>query len=440
MKTRMHPLVILENILGFLFILIISFIYIINDNIKNINEIFKSVHSNEIIFIILLFILCIILITIYSFLKWYNTYIYFNKESFIIERGKLFKNKTTIHTKDIASINIKQNILEKIFKCANIKILLNTNENTYSGKLIFKYKDAMKIKNNIFKNEEEIQSLINFNTKDVLRHIFLNANILVLIILLLIYIPVICETLKEVTVVNIIILIITTIIFVTGIIFKALKTILNYSGFKVNRNNNYIKISHGILTTYKYNVPVNKINAVIIKRSLQARIMGYYLVEIVNAGLSDNEDEKTIVSLYVNRNNLNLIFNDILSEYKNSINLEKETKIAPCIINSIPLIIICIIFVKPLLILLIILIYLVHKTNKIGMNDKFIIIKKGFFLEKINIINIKKIEMITFEKNIGASFTNLWQVRINIVSNENSTFKSGYFEKDKLKNIETIYR
>ena len=459
MKIRLHPSIILENLISSLGIIIIIFIYLIIDdfNTEKLDALAKL--ATEIPFIgiliaILIFLFLIFIFAIYFFFRWYNTYVYFSGDTFIIESGKLFKKKSTFHLKDIAAVNIKQNILEKLLNTANMKIVLNMNdENNFKGKLLFKYDVAQNIRNKILDKEmieeETINSLFNFNIKDIIIHLFLSFNILSIIIILIIYIPLVMSLLADGGIGSIFTSIFVTILFVGGIIINSLKTVLNYYNFKVNRNDDTIKLSHGALTTYKYNIPIKKINSIIIKRTIQAKIFGYYLVEVVNAGMNETEDEKTIISLYVKKEKLEKIFELLLPEYQNNITLNKQPLkafktylLAKTLFIILAIVLIPFTYYLSLLLIPFVLLvsFMQYKFKKIGTDQNFIILESGFFEEKNVILVYKKIELIAFEKGISSTITNLWSVRVNVVGNlKNSSFKSGYFTKDIMRKIEINY-
>ncbi len=459
MKIRLHPSIILENLISSLGIIIIIFIYLVVDDINSEKLDALANLASEIPFIgvliaILIFIGLMLIFAVYFFFRWYNTYVYFNNDTFVIESGKLFKKKSSFHLKDIATVNIKQNILEKLLNTANMKIVLNMNdENNFKGKLLFKQNIAINIKNQILgkevEEEEKFDSLFNFNFKDIIVHLFLSFNILSIIILILVYIPIVYGILYEGGFGSIFLTVIVTIIFIGSIIVSSLKIILNYYDFRVTREDDTIKLSHGALTTYKYSIPIKKINSVMVKRTLQAKIFDYYLVEVVNAGMNEIENEKTIISLYVKKDRLEEIFGKLLPEYQNNIELNKQPLKAfgTYLLSKVILFIIALVLMpmtKYLSLLLIPLIFVIafmqYKFKKIGIDDNFLILESGFFEEKNIILAFRKIELIAFEKGVSSKITNLWSVRANIVGNlTNSSFKSGYFTKETMKNIEISY-
>lgn len=461
MKIRMHPSIILEKLISsFVFILLIAY-YIISqmigelstENIQNTASTLLSFGLGIYIIGTIVIIILLLIFTIIFLISWKNTYLSFNNDSLIIERGKLFKRVTTIHLTDIATINIKRNILEKILGTSNLKIDLNTNEETYNGKLVFKNEKAKEIKNEILsrmgkeviKEEEEIKSVVEYTTKDVIRHMLLSTNLVSLLILITVAVIIISMTFLMDKQSSIVFMIIPTLIIIIPIILEYIKSFLSYYNFKCTRENDHIKLSYGALTTYKFSLPIKKINAVIINQTLQAKLLGYYLIEVVNAGIKAEEDEKTIISLYVKEKEKNIIIDNILTEYQNDIKVNNGTKntLKHYLTAKTLWIIISIIacpythYLSLLLIPLVLLIaYIQYKTRKIGSNDNMIVISNGILNKKTTYTKYSNIEIIKCKQKIFSKLFNTRSLQINVVGPmANSTFISGLFKKETIENI-----
>lgn len=463
MKTRLHPSIILEKLINsFLFILIIAYYIIIKiigeintENIQNIASTLLSFGLGIYMIITIVIIILLLIFTVIFWISWKNTYLSFNNDSLIIERGKLFKRVTTIHLADIATINIKRNILEKIIGTSNIKIDLNTNEETYNGKLVFKQTKALEIKNEILsrmgketiKEEKQIDSIVKYTTKDVIRHMFLSTNIVSVIILVTVAAIIIGMTFIMGNPSPIVFTFIPTLIIIVPIVWAYIKSFLDYYNFKCTRENDNIKLSYGALTTYKYSLPIQKINTVIINQTFLARIFGYYVIEVVNVGIQAAEDEKTIISLYVKEKEKNIIIDNILTEYKNDIITQKGNKnslkhyLTAKILWFIISIIACP-FTHYLSLLLIPIIILTavgqYKTRKIGSNDNMIVISNGILNKKSIYTKYSNIEVIKNNQKLFSNIFNTRSLQINVVGPmANSTFISGLFDT---KTIEEIIR
>lgn len=466
MKTRLHPSIILENLINsFVFIILIGY-YIVAQMLGDFSQ--KEIETTASTLmslgigiygiIILVIIILLIIFTIIFWISWKNTYLSFNEESLIIEKGKLFKKTTTIHLKDIATINIKRNILQKILGTSNIKIDLNTTGETYNGKLIFKENKALKLKTEILtkagkeitkEKQNDIDSIIEYKPKDVFRHMLLSTNIVSIFALIIVYALIIFSfslTNKEL---SSLFTILPLLIIIFPIVWLLIKSYLGYYNFKCTRDKDNIRLSYGALTTYKYNIPLEKINTIIIHQTLQARILGYYLIEVVNAGIGSEQEEKTIISLYVKEKEINKIINNIIPEYKCEITLQNGDKnvLKHYLLAKAFWILLSIIlcpFTHCLSLILIILVTLIaigqYKYHKIGHNKDQIIIQNALINKKISITKYNNIELIKSKQKLFSKLYKTLSLQINVVGPPaNSTLISGLFSENIITKITKNY-
>lgn len=461
MKTRMHPSIILEKLASSFVIIVFIGFYIIKQMLGDFSE--KEIEMTAQTLsklglgiyglIVCVIIILLLIFTIFFWISWKNTYLSLKEDNLIIEKGKLFKKITTIHLSDIATINIKRNILEKILGTSNLKIDLNTNNETYNGKLIFKDDKALKLKDEILicagkkqpSKEEIFQSLIEYKPNDVFKHMLLSTNVVSIILLVLIYLGVILGVDDTSKAGGIILTILAIFIIVVPLVWSLFKSYLGYYNFKCNREDDNIKLSYGALTTYKYNIPIQKINTIIIRQTLQARLLGYYLIEVVNAGIKSEEDEKTIISLYVKEKEKNIIIDNILPEYKNEIVSQKGDKniLKHYIVAKTFWVIVFVLcapfthFITLLLIpLLLVIAFIQYKTNKIGNDKNIIKITKGLFNKQTNITKYSNIELIKSKQKVYSKLFNTRSIEVNVVGPAaNSSFSSGLFSKETVDNI-----
>ncbi|MEG2847529.1 MAG: PH domain-containing protein [Bacilli bacterium] len=440
-KQRLHFSTIFENILSiivFIFIILFSTLDNIVVNIMKDIDLTKYHNINMLGFCLALLVIIIafLIVFIIYYIKWLNTYVYFDKDTFVIEKGKLFKKTTTIKLKDISNINMKKNIFQKTIGTCQLKLDLNNMENNITTKLVFKESTAIAIKNNIV-NKEEIKtltghSLLNFKLKDIIKHSLMSLNIISMLFLLIIYMPFIFYLTNNYT--SIIIIILMSISAIWMIISKT----LGYMNFCLVKNDDHLTVSYGFFTTITNNIYFDKINAVIINQSLQARIFKKYLIEVVIASSDDDEKKKQILSLYVSNKVFNTLMTDLLADYitTNKIINQEPKALITIVLNNLLLIIIIIVMsynISPyiLLLLLIILlnIILTYKTKKLMVADKLVIID-GIYNKRTSIIKYEKIEQIKITKSLFARLVKLNNLTVYIIgSNLNSIFKTGYFTK-----------
>lgn len=87
-----------------------------------------------------------------------------------------------------------------------------------------------------------------------------------------------------------------------GVFKSMLGEFVRYYGFRIERIGKELHIQYGLFTKAEYTIPVRRINALKIRQSTIARLCGYYMAEIVNVGISDEEtEEKSFLLLYGKR-------------------------------------------------------------------------------------------------------------------------------------------
>ncbi|AQM61377.1 hypothetical protein NPD11_57 [Clostridium baratii] len=451
---RSHFSIIFENSISFLFIILLFFINIFRDffneidsiNIKNIYLLITTNLSKGIfIFVILLFV---VLIKIFiNYLMWRKTFMYLDNNDFIYERNSIFKCKKNFPLKNIASVNINQSIFQRLIGTSSLKFDLNSSlfSDISNVKIVLKKEVAKDLQDLILLKISKIKvkdttdplidnqidtdssinssvntdSIIDFTLIDVIKHSIFNLSTISIFFTLIALIPLTIEIFDKSTsepFLDTLYFIVVIIIFQGVSIFLK---ILKYYDFKVNRNNNIISLSYGLFNKKAYSFSVNKINAIVIKRSLLCRIFKMYSLQGMVAGLSDEESESPCLSLCVNKQQLDIILNTLLPEFKNDgelINAPKNSfyiKLLHSLLILIPFIILSLvtkyffIFI-PILVILIVYSYFKFKNNNMIIGDTLFTFSKGAFDISITTIQYKKIQLV----NINSSpLKNLFKVK-----------------------------
>lgn len=90
------------------------------------------------------------------------------------------------------------------------------------------------------------------------------------------------------------------IFFITSL-WDIVKGFINYYGFKIKQNKDKLYINYGLIKRINYTVPIDKINALVLKQSFLGRISKNYMAEIVNIGINDNEQNNQTFLLPYNQ-------------------------------------------------------------------------------------------------------------------------------------------
>ncbi|MGL4571398.1 MAG: PH domain-containing protein [Clostridium sp.] len=432
---RSHISIILRSsfgFLGFIFIFLFNFVsnYFNDIDFNSIDSINTLITDNiKTGFLIILGFLLIISIRIFiNFLLWRKTYMYLDNTDFVYERSTFFKSKRTFPLKNIASVNINQNIFQRIIGTGSLKFDLNSSllSNTNNVHIVLKKNVCLELEHLILTKISEIKgenideikekddisynSIVDFSLFDVIKHSIFNLPTYSIFFTLCIVLPFIFEIFdrsSNESFFSLIPFIILVIIFQgCSIILKVLK----YYNFKVNRNSDIIYLSYGLFNKKNYSFSINKVNAIIIKRSLLCKLFNMYSLQGMVAGLSDEQSESPCLSLCVKKDELDMILAKILPEFKNEGNLVRAPKnsfyirLVYFILVLIPSIVLMFInnyafILIPVLILFLLYCYFVFKFNTVIIGDSLFTFSKGAFDTSVTTIPYKNIQLVSIKSS-----------------------------------------
>lgn len=489
---RLHFSSVIEDFIkGFWVILVI----LITNIAKIINQLkMDEISINEILISVGVLFAVIIVVIFILYLRWRNTYITLTNETLVIERLLINKKITTIGLKNISNVDFEQNILEKILGTAKLKIDTNSlsTANQNDVKIILKLDKIKELKKNILLNIDNIvhkendsienREAINnknyvienefndddnkfdvkYNFEKTFQHTLLSIPIFsfLLIIGMIIFFIITIQNpeMSQEFFADFFGSMIAITIMVIPIIYSSVRNIFRLYDFKVKRVNDKLYISYGLFTTKKYTIPVDKINAVIIKQPTLARIFKKYTVEIVNVGMVEEQSDMPVLLLMSNKEELENELKILLPELNVKVKEENQPKeaIIPIsiqfIIWSLILVIPTIIFLKEYLlakvlvllsiaIFIVISIILAYKTRKLGFSEDSVYITKGIFFKKTVIIKISKIQLLELKSSVLTKKLKIHKLKVNILAAAvNIEHQSGYFKNEIMQKILEKYK
>ena len=437
-KFRCHPSIILEKVAGVLSFFIIIFI----SNIDDVVDILETgkFQGNK---ILLIGTVILIVDAIYNFLVWRKTYISIQDGTIVLERNTINKKINTFGIKNIANINIEQNVFERIISTCRVKIDTDSRSTADETdiEIVLKKDIANEFKKVIMQSinqskensqesseytydevedhDEYIDYDINYSNGDILKHCFYNIDIMELLINIAIFIGVFIYGINQDDYTLKSIIIQSTIILANFCsIFKNLfGDYIKYYNFKSVRRNDKIYLSYGLFTKVEYSIPVDRINAININQTILSRIFNKYKVDISVVGLGDDEDEVSQIILFESKKMMIERFNLLLPEFnlKIDFNVEQQSKktliisfvkslIIISIIDLIAFVIyelnlftnIQVIMIANLILAIFLLVFYImnYKTAGIFLDDDFVSIVSGKFSKSINVVKYKKIQYI----------------------------------------------
>ena len=268
----------------------------------------------------------IVLILIFSVVKWFNTSILIEENFLIYREGALLKEEMVIPLRSISLIELERNIIYRIFKLRKIKIdsVYPSSKKNAEIIMVLKKRDLESLygnlsyrMRNLIHDEREINQTLVYNISAV--HLILLSmlrnNILLGIGVLYSSIHFMSKIYKglnqelidffrnviEENVIsrNTILAIFLSALFLFSIlllivlIFSVLAILSKYYKFTIYRNNNYLKVEYGLITRRSYSIPMESIHAVKIEQNIINQIFKFYTIKccVVGYGNSIKEDE-----------------------------------------------------------------------------------------------------------------------------------------------------
>lgn len=115
------------------------------------------------------------------------------------------------------------------------------------------------------------------------------------------------------------------IIFVVSYIFSFIGVIFQYADFKVEKMNNELHITSGLLERKHTTVPFDRIQALRFVEGIFREPFGYGMLFVESAGFQQKNTERSIVlAPFIKKEKLEYFFNEFIEDYE-----EPETKITP---------------------------------------------------------------------------------------------------------------
>jgi len=346
-RFRNHFSIVLERLGAGFFAFFMIFLYEGAELLGEIGMLLKNIeNAGDELFTILLaalgvFVLFAIIVGLQIF-RWAKTWISIQEQAIIIEVNTLKRKKNTIGIKNISNINLEQNLFEMIMGTCKVKLDTNSRSTADSTdvKIVLKKKDAEEFKTLILGMIVEDQDLKEDEDDDrtqktagieemLIQGIFsLKLISIPLVILSIIGVVVtISETIKEGATAEGLLGVLSSILLIglfgASVFWDIVKGFIRYYGFRIFRSDNRLHISYGLLKKVSYMIPVDKINAVRLVQSPQARLTGRYMAELINVGLGDDaKEEQSFFLLYNKKEKVLENIRQLLPEFADELDTE----------------------------------------------------------------------------------------------------------------------
>lgn len=474
-KFRNHASVIVENSLKA--IGTVFFIFVFNF----ISELGAEEIDFEVILIILgICVATLVFILGWQAILWAKTYISIQDNTLIIERNTLNKNKNTIGLKNISNVNLEQNLFEMLIGTCKVKLdtnSLSTADQT-DVNIVLKKKDAEDFRQLVLgKNQdadtkpeekeegagEERKHIADIG--DIILHGLFSIRIfsaLFLIGLVALEGFLIADGGTEVLGENIIEVIVNLFVFfwfAAGILWSMIKEFIKYLGFNIERKGDKVFLNYGLFKRIAYSIPADKINAVRLTQTPLARMGRRYMVEIINVGMDDDENETNTFFLpYAKKEKIVEQLHMLLPEFDGCIEIQENRQPKSIWLIWIPRVLMFFAFVgvgyaltaefvpemrEPVIWAAVVMAiwFLVLKvtgyfTKGVAVHNQFLKIVDGSFAKRTLFVKYNKIQYVTSKQNLIAKHFKVQYAQIWLLASmKNRIHELPYFKEEDLEEL-----
>lgn len=416
-----------------------SVIFGVLKNIRDFFFVFIAIIIKPSVNDILIILGIILLMIVYSVITWYKTFFLIKDNTLIYQTGALQKKVLNLSIEKITTIDLGENLINKVFGTVRLKI---DSGSVKSGKaeidIVLKKSDAINISDmlhgkKVHSDEEEfgrrfcvtgfelfltavtknmlllglgifssmyaflddIFKAFNINYSDFLTG-FINA-----------------ETILNSSIINIIIYIIegVLIVWLLCIVLSIVVTFIRFYNFTIYKTKDHIKISYGLINSKSFSLPIENIQAVILKQNFIKQKFGLYTIEVSSVGYGNEAKEEAILYPIAKKKLVIELLEEFLYDFKDLPNLEPAPKntlinfiIIPCAISLLICSIATIIYSKAIITFLIMPIVIAsswmnYKNSALGFDDNILISSFGGFSKKIYQVKMKSLQSVTIKES-----------------------------------------
>lgn len=358
-RFRNHFSMVLPNLKGILWIVFMAFLSAVTE--ENPDEVLQS---------ILMWITLIILLVVYQIIIWAKTWISIGEQSIVIERNTLVsRRKNTIGIANISNINLEQNLMAMLFGTCKLKLdtnSLSTAEST-DVTIVLKKAKAEEVKrlllNRIEGNTEAISEVqvtdegisnvkahafkqdacsLRIGGKDIILHGLYSSQFLyAMFVPFLVLLEIVSEFAgeqdfeaiidgvgtfaAETTGLGVLVIILIIAWALLAMIISLVRNAVRYWDFVIDRQNNKLVLNYGLTKKVNYSIPIDKIQAVVLKQTFFARLCKRYMVEVVNVGMNDDQKEaQSFLLPYGKKSDLKEQLQQLLPEFAEYLDMEAQ--------------------------------------------------------------------------------------------------------------------
>lgn len=400
----------------------------------------------------------VVISLIWQCVIWARTYISIQENTLVIERNTWNRKKNTIGLKNISNVNLEQNLIEMLLGTCKVKLDTNSlsTANQTDVNIVLKKKDADAFRRMILEKtetealvKEEKQDISTEQKRfvsdmdDIVMHGVFSINILSVVVLLATMVGVVLlwrEMAQQGdSVLEILVTVLMAVWFLGGMVWNIINGFIKYIDFKIERIGDKVFLSYGLLKKVAYSIPVDKINAVRFTQTALARMGGRYMVEIINVGMDDDENETHSFFLpYAKKEKIEEQMRMLLPEFEGCMGIQEERQPKCIWLIWLPVVIIyltivgtgigavakyvpelivpAIIAVAALGSILLLVKIAEYFTIGCAVHEKFLKVVSGCFGKRSLFVKYDKIQFVTAKQNVIAKHFHVQKGTIHLLA------------------------
>ncbi len=340
--TRNHFSIVIERLAGlfaFLFVFLFSFLRDYGWDIFRLSFYRALIYNarfynDKILYGFIAFSAFFLWYLFISIRYWKKTSFYIDGTDFIHEKKTLFSSQSRLPIENIAVVNVERNFFERIIGTAKVKIDLNSSRTAGATdfKFVLKHNDALALKEALTEIKQTVAPVISDDTdgrttvatftnrQAVITKILSFPILQVISAVLFFFVLPQYETSGDADMSK---LWYWLLIAMLGYFGSLIPGTLNLCNYVVEKKEDMIFISCGMINKRNYVFETDKINAVIINRPILARFFGMQSIDLAVVGLGNEKNETTHISLMVNEEKAKEILSLCAPDFKCSEPLRK---------------------------------------------------------------------------------------------------------------------
>lgn len=456
-----------------------------------------------------------VVLAVWRIIIWAKTWITIGEQTIVMECNTLFsKKKHTIGIANISNVNLEQGLFGMMLGTCKLKLDTNSlsTAETTDVTIVLKKANAEEVKSMLLRQIEgdtdvvpdvitvtpnvtevgqaqqvteqrdmhkDKDGTIHISPKDVLLHGVYSSNFVYAIFVpLFILVELATEFIGEGDLeavideigavaaetigLGLLILIAIGSWALLAMIFSLVRNAIRYWDFRIERQKNKLVLTYGLTKKVNYAIPVDKIQAVVFKQSMLARLCKRYMVEVINVGMNDDEKEVQAFLLpYSKRSVLEQELHDLLPEFAHCLELKAERQpksvwlvwiwpafvyllIAGAVLGAIAefapkaLLVACIV-IAVLSVWIFAVRLVAYLTEGTGFGEEVLLSVTGSFARQFVFMKYDKIQYVQLKQNfIARRFGIQKGVGFLLASMQNQAQEIPYFIQDKVKNLKRV--